>query len=347
MAAPAVAGIIALWLQADPTLNVDKVKTILKETALNYPGYGTPGAEYTWGYGKIEALGGLQYIWQHKLKVKTEIATDITYTSAVLHFSVTNGEGKSAALYYHTTPSVKEGISTQTVVCPYNSTLGSVTLNNLKSETAYYYQAYALQDGDTVWGNIMQFRTGINPLTVTTEDVENITANSATLYLSVENNTDARLGFYFHTTYEVEKGQYITATQDKGNVYKAYLRNLKPDTYYSCQAVGVSVGDTIHGKTKSFRTLKNTANETIAATEALTVYPNPVPESGELIVKLPFDPTDAWLNLTDMTGKTLKMIPASTRKIALTDLKAGFYILLINQPTANGNIPYQAKVIVQ
>ncbi|MDE6515342.1 MAG: T9SS type A sorting domain-containing protein, partial [Bacteroidales bacterium] len=267
--------------------------------------------------------------------------------SAVLHFSVTNGEGKSAGLYYHTTPSVKEGISTQTVVCPYNSTLGSVTLNNLKSETTYYYQAYALQDGDTIWGNVMQFRTEINPLTIKTEEVENITANSATLYLSVENNTDARLGFYFHTTSDVEKGQYITATQDKGNVYKAYLRNLKPDTYYSCQAVGVSGGDTIHGKTKSFQTLKNTANETIAATEALTVYPNPVPESGELIVELPFDPTDAWLNLTDMTGKTLKQIPVSSRKIVLTDLKAGFYILQIDRPAANGNIRYQAKVIVQ
>lgn len=60
MSSPFVAGVIALWLEADPTLTVDDVKNIMKETADN--------DEFTavnperWGYGKINALAGIKKI---------------------------------------------------------------------------------------------------------------------------------------------------------------------------------------------------------------------------------------------------------------------------------------------
>ena len=62
MSCPAVSGIIALWLQADPTLTLDDIKDILAHTSRN--------DEYTaadpirWGYGKIDAAAGLQSILQ-------------------------------------------------------------------------------------------------------------------------------------------------------------------------------------------------------------------------------------------------------------------------------------------
>ncbi|MDE5609306.1 MAG: S8 family serine peptidase [Bacteroidales bacterium] len=257
MASPAAAGIIALWLQADPTLNVDKVRSILKETALDYPEAYTPGQpENTWGYGKIDALGGLQYIFKNKPEVKL--------------------------------------------------------------------------------------------ITVITEEAENITSTSATLYLSVENHTDdAKLGFYYDTKEDIKQGQFITAIPDKDNVYKAEIKNLQPNTLYYFKASGTQADTTVYGQVKSFHTLEELGNETFSSSDVLIVYPNPVPQSGQLIVELPFEPLDATLNITEINGKMSKIIPVHSRKITITDLKTGVYVLQIDRTTANGKVRHQAKVIVQ
>ena len=60
MSCPMVSGIIALWLQADPTLTLDNIKEIIAATSRN--------DEFTavnpikWGYGKIDAAAGIDYI---------------------------------------------------------------------------------------------------------------------------------------------------------------------------------------------------------------------------------------------------------------------------------------------
>ena len=60
MASPVVAGIIATWLQADPSMTVNDVKDVIKRTATH--------DEFTaveperWGAGKINALAGLKDI---------------------------------------------------------------------------------------------------------------------------------------------------------------------------------------------------------------------------------------------------------------------------------------------
>ena len=60
MSCPTVSGIIALWLQADPTLTLDEIKEVLAATSRN--------DEFTavnpikWGYGKIDAAAGIEYI---------------------------------------------------------------------------------------------------------------------------------------------------------------------------------------------------------------------------------------------------------------------------------------------
>lgn len=60
MACPAVAGIVALWLQANPTMTLDDVKDVMGHTSRT--------DDYTdeepdrWGFGKIDAAGGINYI---------------------------------------------------------------------------------------------------------------------------------------------------------------------------------------------------------------------------------------------------------------------------------------------
>ncbi len=71
MAAPVVTGIIALWLQAFPNFTVSDIKTILQYRSItdNFTGTGTAIPNNTWGWGKIDALWGMQLIEQVLSKV--------------------------------------------------------------------------------------------------------------------------------------------------------------------------------------------------------------------------------------------------------------------------------------
>ncbi|MCM1067107.1 MAG: S8 family serine peptidase [Muribaculaceae bacterium] len=60
MSSPFVAGVMALWLQADPTLTIGEVKDVLRATARQDEF--TAAAPHRFGYGKIDALEGIKYI---------------------------------------------------------------------------------------------------------------------------------------------------------------------------------------------------------------------------------------------------------------------------------------------
>lgn len=57
-ASPTVAGILASWLEADPTLTASKVRDIFAKTALTDK-YTGEAPNPSWGYGKIDGLGGI------------------------------------------------------------------------------------------------------------------------------------------------------------------------------------------------------------------------------------------------------------------------------------------------
>ncbi len=69
MCTPAVAGIVALWMQVGAecgkTFTLSEVKDIMRETAIR-DAWVTEGANAThFGNGKIDALAGMAYIWEH------------------------------------------------------------------------------------------------------------------------------------------------------------------------------------------------------------------------------------------------------------------------------------------
>ena len=62
MASPAVSGIVALLLEADPNLDPQKVKSLLAQTAIKdaYTGSIPASGSNTWGGGKINAMGAMR-----------------------------------------------------------------------------------------------------------------------------------------------------------------------------------------------------------------------------------------------------------------------------------------------
>ncbi|MBQ0074252.1 MAG: S8 family serine peptidase [Prevotella sp.] len=61
MSSPVVAGIIALWLEADPTLTKEKIMDVIEHTSKQtVSGLSYPNTQY--GYGEIDAYKGLLYV---------------------------------------------------------------------------------------------------------------------------------------------------------------------------------------------------------------------------------------------------------------------------------------------
>ena len=101
MATPCVAGIVALWLQADPTLSPDRVKEVIKATSKRIEVDGqSPNNIY--GYGLIDAYAGLKEV----LKTATGIESienshpdnDKWYS---LQGTLLNGKPTQKGIYVH------------------------------------------------------------------------------------------------------------------------------------------------------------------------------------------------------------------------------------------------------
>ncbi|MDE6802387.1 MAG: S8 family serine peptidase, partial [Muribaculaceae bacterium] len=60
MACPYTAGVVALWLQADPTLTVAEVIDIMKTTAVDPNATGLTKKQ--WGGGRLDALAGIKEV---------------------------------------------------------------------------------------------------------------------------------------------------------------------------------------------------------------------------------------------------------------------------------------------
>lgn len=79
MAGPCVAGIVALWLEADPTLTPEKVKEIVKATSHQVE-EGMQSPNNTYGYGLIDAYAGMLKV----LGIETAIRDVSTHQPSAL-----------------------------------------------------------------------------------------------------------------------------------------------------------------------------------------------------------------------------------------------------------------------
>lgn len=98
MATPIVAGSVATWLQADPTLTVGEIKNLINRTAVNDEYTASTGTKAQWGAGKFNALAGLREILVAGVSDISLDRDDIIVMPATDGYSVTAPNATSVSL---------------------------------------------------------------------------------------------------------------------------------------------------------------------------------------------------------------------------------------------------------
>lgn len=144
-------------------------------------------------YYRYEFYNGYNLMWteisnftttdkQEKPSVETVGADNITMTSAEVEGNVTN-DGGSPVIERGICYSIYENPTMSDSVRRAGTGIGRYTcvMTNLKNATTYYIRAFATNSEGTSFGEVITIRTVEHPIvpTVTTDEVSNITLNSA------------------------------------------------------------------------------------------------------------------------------------------------------------------------
>lgn len=151
----------------------------------------------------------------------------------------------------------------------------SLQVTNLEYPVTYYVRAYAIQDGTTIYGNIVSFSTNQQPTAITTSAVTQISSTTATFNASI---SDVGLPAYTERGFCYSKDSNPTIATNRKPVagsgtgsFSLQVTNLEyPVTYYVC-AYAIQDGKAIYGNTVSFSTEFRTVSvSTSAATDIST-----------------------------------------------------------------------------
>ncbi len=151
----------------------------------------------------------------------------------------------------------------------------SLSVTNLEYPVTYYVRAYAIQAGETVYGNVVSFTTNQHTTTVATSAVTNIASTQATFNASI---SDAGLPAYTERgfCYSTDSNPSIATNrrQVSGNGtgnFSLQVTDLQyPVTYYVC-AYAIQDGNAVYGNTVSFTTeFRSVTVSTSAATDIST-----------------------------------------------------------------------------
>lgn len=195
--------------------------------------------------------------------VNTLDVSDITNTSAIFNGEIVN-PGQPAyterGFVFDTqgTPTLEQNEGKFSAPVN-NNPLYAVKVSGLSPTKTYYVRAYMLQNGNTIYGNIVAFSTSRQATTLSTSAPTNVGATSATLNATITNAGAppyTERGFCYsksNSTPTVADTRLTVGGTGTGN-FSVNVTNLDyPATYY-VRAYAVQQGETIYGNTTSFMT---------------------------------------------------------------------------------------------
>jgi hypothetical protein len=138
-------------------------------------------------------------------------------------------------------------------------TLYSCELRNLLPGTTYYYRAFVIFDGGTLYGEEKEFTTLIpGAPVVVTNDATSVSYFSAAAGGTIVNTEQATIiskGVCWDTLPVPETSDFLSQAATEDTIYSCELRNLLPGKTYYYRAFVIFDGGTVYGEEKEFTTL--------------------------------------------------------------------------------------------
>ncbi len=193
--------------------------------------YALPFISNRWGMvtGKV-----VSFTTNGTAKVTTKAATQITTTTAQLNATVelvgenVSLEKRGFVMSTSSNPKIEDNNSTNWAEVGKTGDY-SVKISAMKSSTRYYFRGYVVVDGETLYGNVLDFTT-LTPddaITLSLNDVTDITNNSAKVSGSITIGKDA-VG-------QISECGFIAATDNNptfnSSWYSYYLWNSGVNTW--------------------------------------------------------------------------------------------------------------------
>ena len=185
-------------------------------------------------YGIVTGEVVVSFTTNGTAKVTTKAATQITTTTAQLNATVelvgenVSLEKRGFVMSTSSNPKIEDNNSTNWAEVGKTGDY-SVKISAMKSSTRYYFRGYVVVDGETLYGNVLDFTT-LTPddaITLSLNDVTDITNNSAKVSGSITIGKDA-VG-------QISECGFIAATDNNptfnSSWYSYYLWNSGVNTW--------------------------------------------------------------------------------------------------------------------
>lgn len=211
-------------------------------------------------------------------KVTTSAATNVTPSSATLNGSVSekgSPEYTEKGFCYSTSsnPTIN---STKIVVSGTGEGNYSTSISSLSYNTTYYYRAYAVQDGQPVYGTVVSFNSGYTTTVVeTNSNVSNIKYDQATLSFVIRTIGDpacTEAGICYSTSSNpTTSSNKVTGISNGTYNQSKTITGLSENTTYYYRAYAIQDGSPVYGSIFSF----NTATKPSVSTLSVSNLKNP------------------------------------------------------------------------
>jgi uncharacterized protein (TIGR02145 family) len=185
-------------------------------------------------------------------------ATDITINSAVISGNITdNGRAEITARGFCWGINPQPTLDDEFVPSGTGSGPFSATVSGLEPNTSYHIRAYAENSVGVAYGNDVLFVTSTAPPTVTTVQVTNISAVTASCGGNVTYDGGAQItsrGVCWSTSPQPDITDFHSSDGTGSGSFPSTMNNLSPATTYYVRAYASNGSWTVYGEEYSFRT---------------------------------------------------------------------------------------------
>lgn len=299
-------------------------------TKYYYRAYVVVDGEYK--YGDVRSFN--TKLNSASISVTTGEATDITDSGATVSGAISGADQSlTCGIIYGTSSTLSSSSGTKKSTTSWSNY--SLTLTGLKATTTYYYRAYAVIEGEYVYGEVRMFKTK-ETIAITTGTATDITESGATISGAISGNSQSlNCGIIYGTSSTLSSTSGTAKSTTSSGNFSISITGLKDNTTYYYRAYVVVDDKYVYGEVRSFKTLQRVTITTGAVTD--------ITANGATLSGMVNGATHSYVcGIIYDTSSTLSST-SGTKHTASSD---GDYSFKVSGLKANTTYYYRAYIIV-